>query len=51
MIINKIGSIKFFLRLWILELDYPVGIVAPPVTVTLTKVLPCYEMKTKQIYS
>lgn len=51
MMINKIGSIEFLLKLWILELDCPVGILAPPVTVILTKLLPCYKVKIKYIYS
>lgn len=40
MLINEIGSIEFLLKLGILELDCPVGILAPPVTVILTTVLP-----------
>lgn len=50
MIINKIGSIEL-LKLWFLELDRPVESLAPSVTVILTKVLPCYKVKIKYIYS
>lgn len=30
MITDKTGSTEFLLKSWILELDYPVGILAPP---------------------
>lgn len=32
MIPDKIGSLEFLLRSWILEPDWPVGIVALPLT-------------------